>query len=156
MNKREHWSETQDMRRAQRGAFGAWVIWVVGILIVIGAISIAVWGFNVGTSDVKGKGDVIREKNSGKNRIAQQERFQSLNASFEGFLVNLQGARQALAAADEDTKPMRQVDLTGMQQQCVNTAQEFNALTQKVTAKDFIPDDVPQKLDPTLCTQGSN
>jgi hypothetical protein len=54
------------------------MIWAGCILAFIALIGLGAWTFNVLTSGVKGQGDATIQKNTGSNRIAAQERFESM------------------------------------------------------------------------------
>lgn len=138
---------------SQKGLFGNIALWAIGLVLLIGAISIALWAFGVFTSDLKGRGDAVKIKNSAVNRIQQQEQFVQLNEDYQGTLAKIEISRQSLAnaGATPEEKQIAQTNLDGVKQICVDTAQQYNAQSQKYTARDFKSAGLPARLDAQEC-----
>ncbi len=147
--------DRRDIRQGTLFGMGYVTVIVIFFALLIGGLSIAHWGFGVWTSDIKGKGDAVKIKNDGLNRIQQQEKFEQFNADFDGYIVKIGTAKANLAAAKEtptkNDDPQREVELNGLIQICVDTAQNYNAAGRKYSARDFKASDLPAKLDPALC-----
>lgn len=146
--------------KTQKGIFGNIVLWVLALVLLCGALGIGLWAFGVFTSNVKGAGDAQRIKNSGVNRIQKQELFEQLDADYTGYLAKITVARQAVAdaraAGDATTLGLRQTELEGIQQTCIDTAQQYNAESRKYTARDFKSAGLPATLDTTKCAKGAS
>jgi hypothetical protein len=137
---------------SQPKLFGMGVLWVVGILLVVAVIGIAVWAFSVGTSNVKGAGDAIKQNNSAVNRVQKQEMFQQIAADYDGYLTNIEGAKAAVKDAVGTTqKQLRQTELIGLRQVCVSAAEQFNAESQKYSSRDWKSAGLPPSLDAKEC-----
>lgn len=84
------WYESDNPSTVVRGGSWRLALWIIFVVLFIGLISVGIWAFGVGTSDVKGRGDAYQTKNSGTNRIrAQEEYVQTYNdilAQFGKFL----------------------------------------------------------------------
>jgi hypothetical protein len=146
---REEEFEKQPFWTSFKWLFGAVAI----VLVLVALIAIATWGFGVGTSGVKGTGDIRKENNSALNRVQQQAYFEDTKASFDGALVKISVARAALAqATDERDKSQRRVELDGLVQNCVDTAQAYNAQSKKQLAADWKRAGLPKKLNATKCS----
>lgn len=142
-------SYRQDVK-ATMGAGGIAAIVVVIVIVLAGAV----WGGSVLLSNVTGAGGAIKQKNSTVNRIGQQEQFEQLSADFDGYLVKITGAKKAVlkAQADPVNLPLRETELQGLEQQCIDTAQQFNANSRKYTAREWKSAGLAARLDPTRCS----
>lgn len=116
---------------------------LAGLLVV--ALIIGVWAFKVATSDVKGRGDAVQTKNSSANRIrAQEEYVETYNE------VLAADKRIDIMQAALDASPGSQVaqtNLTGSETYCVGVVKDYDALIDKYTSADFIPDGYPEQID---------
>lgn len=123
---------------------------VIGVLLLIPVT----WGASVLLSNVTGAGGAIKQKNSTVNRIQQQEQFEDLVADYDGYLVNIKIANSTLKADSNDTmqKSIDTTNLEGLKIECVDAAQQFNANSQKYTAREWKSAGLPARLDPNLCT----
>lgn len=132
------------------GAGGIAAIVVVIVLVIGGAI----WGGSVLLSNATGAGGAIKQRNSALNRVQQQEQFEQLAADYDGYLVKVRVARAAVkaAAGDPVNLPLRKTELEGLQQTCIDTAQQFNANSRKYTARAWKSAGLPPTLDPDNCT----
>lgn len=150
MSNQDPWERRADrfgdrpVRTAASGVVRVWVI-VVLITLLAGGLSIAHWGFGVFTSDIKGRGDVEVTKNSGANRIEQQEKFESYYQEIQATDQNIQVTADGLRANPNDTK--LQTELRGQKQYCNTIVGQYNALARKVRSEDFRAVDLPSKID---------
>jgi len=136
------WREARrDVNRGGRFGLG----WVFVILAVIAILGIAVWGFNVATSSIKGQGDAVIQKNSADNWIKAQaffeEKYQDITVSDKQIGV----ATAALAAKPEDRT--LQTNLTGITNHCLSAVGEYNAEARKFLSEDFRSADLPSEID---------
>jgi hypothetical protein len=127
---------------------------IFGVLAVLG---IAVWGFKVATSDIKGSGDATRQINSADNRIGSQEHFHTLMADI------LKSDRALdIAAADKAAHPgddFYATNYSGMVKHCIDVVEQYNADAQKVSKSKWLDPNLPQIInpnDPTTDCKESN
>lgn len=141
--------------KSQKALFGNITVWIIASVLLIGALSIGLWAFGVFTSNIKGAGEAIKIKNAAVNRIQKQENFVQENEDYTGYLIKIKIAKQALAVlpanATSEERQVAQANVTGVQQQCVDTAQQYDADSQKYTARDFKSAGLPYRLDPERC-----
>lgn len=158
-SRRDHqtWTDREKDFEARplRVGFG-WAAKVTfGVIALVLCVVAVVWLFNLGTSDVKGRGNAVRQKNDATNRIQQQERFEDLAADFAAFPTKIQAAEHAVERAQASKDPtddsLRETDLAGLTQQCIDIARDYNAMARKYTARDFRAEDLPAKLDTEEC-----
>lgn len=145
MSKPEHWLDSNDPTRVQRGMFGSMTYWVVGLLVLSSLVGIAVWLFGVATSDLKGRGDAAQIKNSGINRIAAQERFEE---RYQDILATDRKIDVAKTALNADPKNQTLVtNYTGVVQYCIDIVGKYNADALKYTSEAFRTADLPAQID---------
>ncbi len=124
-------------------------VWVYGCLTAITLfviLPISLWAFGVFSSGVRGQGDVIKQNNSGDNRIQAQATFNKLWGDIQGYHDNIQAAAAALKATPGDT--YQQSVLGAEQQICRSAVQEYNADTVNTTMRDWRPSQDPASVDP--------
>lgn len=121
------------------------VKWYIALLGLVAIIGVAVWGFNVATSDAKGRGDALQAKNSGINRVAAQERFEDRYQEILATDRKIDIAANALAVDPED--PTLRTNYTGVVQYCVDIVGKYNADARKYSAEAFRADDLPAVID---------
>lgn len=93
------------------------------------------------------------QQQNANTRVQKQELFEQLAADYDGYLAKIRIAKNALAAASTDIdKELRQTELVGVQQTCVDTAQQFNAESNKYTAHVWKSAGLPATLDQEACT----
>jgi hypothetical protein len=126
---------------------GTWraMIWVVCILAFVALIGFGTWAFKVLVSDVKGQGDATIQKNSGSNRIAAQERFESLYADIIAADQKIDVFAQAAKASPDDKTA--QTNLFGTMAYCVQVRNDYNAEARKYSAEQFRSADLPYTID---------
>lgn len=149
MSKQDKWYDSDDPEQFARGAgwFGLrWgTIFVVAFLILSSVIGAAIWAIGVGSSDIKGRGDAVKTRNSGINRIAAQERFEERYQDILAADRKISVAKQAL---DVDPKnPTLQTNYTGTVQYCISAVAEYNADARKYTSEAFRAEDLPAVID---------
>lgn len=110
--------------------------WIVISLLFFGVIGVAIWGFKVATSDIKGQGDATRQVNDGGNRLAQQ-------AYFEQTYADIQAADRALDI------PGTATEVQGRRIYCIRLVGDYNAAARKQVAAKFRVADLPVQIDST-------
>jgi hypothetical protein len=122
-------------------------VWLIAVLAVVGLISVGAWGFRVLTSDVKGQGDSIIQKNSATNRIFAQQNFE------ERYQDILAADRRIdtvyLAWKADKTDPTLTTNLTGTINYCIDAVAEYNADARKFLLEDFKAEDLPDVISNT-------
>ena len=144
-------------RRTVKDTLGVGGIVALSVVMLIVLVA-GVWGASVLVSNIRGAGNAIKTKNSAVMRIGQQEQFEQLAADYDGYLTKISIAKRAVrdAAGDDVNLPLRQTELLGLRQTCVDAAQQFNANSRKFTARDWKSAGLPAQLDPTNCTEESS
>lgn len=140
--------------KTQKGLFGNITLWVIGLLLLFGAIAIALWAFGVFTAPIRGQAGAFKQQQSATNRVQQQAKFEQIAADYDGYLVQIQNAQVALKSASSETRAQRETELIGLRQICVTAAQDFNAESRKYLAREWKSAGLPERLDPLAC-QGS-
>lgn len=122
----------------------AWGIALLAI-IVIGLIGIGGWGFKILTSDIKGQGDSIIQKNTAENRLAAQARIEDM---YSGIVAADQkvGIHATALAADPEDRTL-QTNFTGIQSVCISAVEDYNAESRKYLSADFRAVDLPAQID---------
>jgi hypothetical protein len=127
--------------------------WILMVLLVSAVIGIGLWAFGVFTSDIKGAGGAIKQRNSTVNRIQKQEMFEQLAADYEGYIVKIGQLKVVVATtSDKVDKGLRTTELLGLQQICVDGAVQFNAESKKYTSRVWKSAGLPVVLDPKGCS----
>lgn len=124
------------------------VVLVITALVLSAVISIAVWGFKVGTSDVKGRGDAVKQRNSATNRVFAQQHFEDLKAAIDKDTANIRAAR---AAAKAEPSAVNESNVTGATQICNADVADYNASARKYLERDFRAADLPPSIDLAVC-----
>lgn len=126
------------------GSIGVVGVVILTILAVI-AVSAAIFGARVLLSDPVGQGEAIIKKNSATNRIAAQERFETLYADIiaaDQKLAPLKAAAQA-----DPTDDFAATNFTGATLYCIGLRNDYNAEARKISATDFRAIDLPARID---------
>lgn len=140
---RTPWYDSENPSTVARGATWRVVVWVLAIMLVVGLVGVAVWGFRVATSDVKGQGDATITKNSSTNRIAAQERFEDLYADIKATDAKIAPAKQVFKA---NPTTVNQTNYTGLVNYCLDVVGDYNAEARKFTSADFRAIDLPAQI----------
>ncbi|MEI7818663.1 MAG: hypothetical protein WCI47_00940 [bacterium] len=149
-----------------RGVFA-----IVAIIIVAAVIGSVSWGISVATSDVKGRGDAVVQKNSAVNRIEAQAQFEQNFADVKKFTLQLRDAHTAVAdfntahpnvgngtAYDPLAEQLGNLQRTetGLRQQCLRVQTNYEAATRQYTSADFKAVDLPFRFDPSDSAFGTS
>lgn len=128
----------------------AWVI--VGLVLVLAlATGAVIWGLQVATSDVKGRGDAEIIKNEARNRIRAQEGFEKLYQDVIAADKNINVTAESLKLDPASVK--LKTELGGQKQFCNDLVGRYNAKARSFTQEDFRAADLPPELtgsDPAL------
>lgn len=143
----DYWKEERrELNRAGRFGLG----WMIVIVLVVCVIGIAAWGFRVLTSETKGRGDAVIEKNSAKNWVEAQKEF---NVRYQDILatdLKIDIAKKAWNADKNDM--VLRTNYNGLVNHCLSAVGEYNSLARSYLAKDFRDADLPAEIDPTNST----
>ena len=142
---REPWYEDDNPDRVARAVGGRFILWLIVFVVVFGLIGVGIWAFSVGTAPVKGRGDAFRQKESGTNRIASQERFEQL---YQDVLAS--DRRIDTFAASLKRNPdsvVAQTNYDGAITHCQNVVADYDAASRKYTSADFRAIDLPAQID---------
>lgn len=146
-------SYKQNWRDTRHGlGIGAVVVIVIVVLVVV--VGGVLWASGVILSGPIGKGNIIKQNNSAGNQIEQQGHFEDLANAFPGYLAKIKVAKQVLATDTKGTTEYQidQTNVEGLQQTCIDVANEFNAASAKTLAKDWKAAGLPATLDLQECT----
>jgi hypothetical protein len=158
-----NWERSLEKRPLITG-FGLTALAIVAVF-VLGALA---WGLATGFSYWWGQGDAYRQKNSSANWIAAQAGFHQEMNDVTGFKQKIALATQRLADfnkahpnltaedglvgyKDAQTRDGLTSDLTGLQQQCVNTVNQYNTDARSYLTEDWRDADLPESLDVSAC-----
>jgi hypothetical protein len=108
-------------------------------------LTVGVFVLRVVLSDPVGEGNAIIQKNSANNRIAAQERFESLYQEVVSSDQKITAAQQALDLTPDD-KTLKQ-NLNGIINYCISVRAEYNAEARKFSSEDFRSADLPYQID---------
>lgn len=151
------WDEREDdfehkpVRQTAKGIGWVGVLAAVAV-VVFGGLAIAIWGFGVFTSDVKGRGDAEVIKNDARSRIRAQEGFEKLYQDIQAADRNLTTTAEALRAKPNGDLKL-ETELLGQKHQCAGLVADYNAKARSFTQEDFRAADLPPVLgitDPTM------
>jgi hypothetical protein len=141
----DKWYDSSNPAKVARGGTWRAMVWVCCILAFASLVGIGVWSFKVVTSDVKGQGDATIQKNAGSNRIAAQERFESLYADL--IAADQKIDVFAKAAIADPSNDIAQANLFGTMAYCVQVRNDYNAEARKYSAEQFRSADLPYTID---------
>lgn len=139
------WYDSDNPTTVVRGASWRSAVWIALAVVFILAISGGIWALKVGTSGVKGAGDAQRTKNSGSNRIAKQEMFESLYADVKASDQRIDVFAVALKADPKDV--VARTNYTGAVSYCISTRAQYDAEARKYSSADWRSTDLPQQID---------
>jgi len=144
---RTPWYEDDNPDRVARAAGGRAALWIIVAVLFSLILGAGLWFARVGTSDIKGQGDVTIQKNSAPNRIAAQERFESMWADVKATDRKIDLFAAAAKAAPNDRTA--ETNLLGAQSYCLSVVSDYNAAARKILAADFRAVDLPSEIDLT-------
>jgi len=126
--------------------------WIAVVVVLVAVLGIGGWAFGVFTSDIKGAGGAIKQRNSTVNRVQKQEQFEQLAADYDGYIIKIEGLVIAVSTTiDKTDKSLRQTELVGLRQICVDGAQAFNAESRKYTSRVWKSAGLPASLNAEAC-----
>lgn len=142
---RTPWYESDNPSTLARG--GGWRLGVIIVAVVafVLVVSAAVWGIRVATSDVQGRGDAVRAKNDGQNRVLASERFEDTYQ--EILAADRRIDTLADAAAADPGSQVAATNLTGAITYCQGVVGDYNADARKYTSAEFRAADLPAQID---------
>lgn len=142
---REKWYDSDNPDRVGRALTFRGVLLILLLVAVVAGISISIWAFQVGTSEIKGAGDVKRTNNSAPNRIAAQEKFEKLYADVKAADQRIDTFAQAKQENPDDYTA--RVNYTGAVSFCGQVVADYNAEARKITSADWRSMDLPEQID---------
>lgn len=155
--------ETDSEARWWAGITGRIIIGVVLMLLIGGAISAVLAATGAFTSNTAGKLRATQRINSADNRIFAQENFQQKYADVQGFTAKIKQQKGVIAQDKTDPNASVSQDgqqsqlgfdqqvLNGLQQECITTAQDYNAAANKISQAKFLSADLPTSIDLVAC-----
>jgi hypothetical protein len=139
----DRWHESDDPEKFAAGA--GWLTWKVALFSVIGVLVLSglVWLVMFGTSDLRGRGDAQRDKNTGTNRVFAQEHFNNL---YQEILST--DRKITIAAETKDADRTSKQNYDGLRQHCLDTVADYNAAARNFSTEEFRDADLPVQIDP--------
>ena len=138
---------TKDVvKESARWGLWAWIVSLVA-LAVIGGIIWLIFGLNTATSDIRGRGGAIQNKNSAVNRVAAQQQFETDWQDILAADRRIDVLYQVLQGDPKD--PVAQTNYSGAVLICQQNVADYNALAQQYLSKDFRPANLPETIDNT-------
>ena len=136
----------------RRRLVGETSFWIGVVLVLFVVLTLLGLGWRYVISGPKGSVGAREQQQSAVNRVQKQEQFEQIAADYDGYLVKIKVAEKAVAAATTDVdKQLRQTELVGLRQTCVDAAQQFNAESRKYTSRVWKSAGLPATLDPEGC-----
>lgn len=138
----QEWREVRrDINRG--GLFG--LSWLMIIILVVALIGIATWGFKVVTSDAKGRGDAVVQKNSAENWVNAQREF---NRTFQEIKSDDRKINDAKVALEADpTNQVLKTNYEGLKQHCNTLVGNYNTDARSYLKEEFRDADLPSEID---------
>jgi hypothetical protein len=118
-------------------------------IVVIALLCVGGYAAKVAWSPVKGAGDVIIQQNDADNMIGAQAELQERYQGLEAACTRI-GIAKTAADADPGNRILA-ANYTGLRQQYVALVAEYNAMTQKLLAKNMLGD-LPQRVQVDNCS----
>lgn len=142
---REPWYESDNPSRVARGVSWRAAVWITAAVVFFGLLGAGVWAFKVATSDVKGRGDVVRKVNDADNRLFAQGNFLDLYNEVKATDQKLDGAAADKAAHPGDS--FYETNFRGLVNHCMDARGQYNAAAKKITQAKFRDEDLPYQID---------
>ena len=139
------WYESDDPSRVARGAGWRLGVGYLAILVAVLVVGALLWGVKVVTSDVRGQGNAVRQKNDANNRIGAQARFEDLYADIQAADRRLDVLAQQAKANPRDN--VARTNYAGAVNYCIDVVSDYNAEARKYLARDFRSFDLPSQID---------
>ncbi len=83
------------------------------------------------------------------NKIQSQGYFEALNADVNGFVAK---AKVQKTLVSSDPSQFNKANLAGLEQECIDAAQQYNAAALSISSQAFRSADLPYQLDAGRCT----
>jgi hypothetical protein len=141
------WHESDDPDVVASGVSKRLALWIVVAVAFFAVLAAVIWMVGVGTSDLHGSGEAIKQRYNANNRIAAQERFEERFADIKAADRRIDVAKATLDADPAD--PTLRTNYTGAVQYCISAVGEYNADARKYTAEAFRAKDLPAQIDDT-------
>ena len=133
--------ERQELNRAGRFGIG----WIMIIAAIVALIGIGIWVFTVATSDIKGRGDAVSQKNSAKNWIEAQREF---NSTFQEIKSDDRKINDTKVALDADpTSQVLKTNYEGLKQHCNTLVGNYNTDARSYLKEKFRDADLPSEIN---------
>jgi hypothetical protein len=142
---REPWYESDNPSRVARGAGWRAGLVIVAVVVFVGVIGVGIWAFRFATSDAKGRGDAVQNKNSGVNRVGAQERFHTLYNAVLAADKRIDVLAATVKALPGDV--VAQTNYVGAKNFCIQAVADYDAETHKYSARDFRDPGLPYEID---------
>lgn len=136
-------------RRRLIGESSFWIAIVLGFVVLLIILGL-VWRYAIaGPTGAVGAREI---QQGAVNRVQKQEQFEQLAADYDGYVVKIGFAKEAVASASAEDKSQRETELVGMRQVCVDAVQQFNAESRKYSSRVWKSAGLPERLDPQGCS----
>jgi hypothetical protein len=136
----------QDRRDAAEGT-GIILIGSVALVVIVSTVAALAWWLGVFTSGTKGAGDITRQRNSAANIAHWSATFNGLDQQITADQANIAIAKRA--ATGPDATKQDQINLEGVEQNCVTDVATYNGDIQNVLA--VVPTGLPASIPTTVC-----
>jgi len=162
----DEWAD-RPVRTATKSIFTGWglVALIIGLCFVIAGV---VFGLRVLLAPATGRGEQIIQVNGAQNRTQQYNHFYDLYGTYNSQVTAVQLAKSQLDAFNQANPPevraadltgnlqstyaQDQTNLTGAEQICTLTAQQYNQDSRKtVTGAQFKAWDLPDQVAVNAC-----
>lgn len=145
-----------------------WGCSVVAVIALLAAGGWAIWAFGVASSGVHGRGEQVKQVNSATNRTQWYHHFFDLKTAYDSQVQAVQIAKKQLDQFNKDNPPggadpvgqiaqtrsQDETNLTGAQQQCINSATAYNNDSLKtLVGAQFKSAGLPDSLDVNACKE---
>ena len=129
----------------------------LGILLLVFAVSTGIWGFNVVTASIRGRGEEHITINKGDYRIEQQNHFFSLCVSAQNAETALDTQyAQLKQTTDEGQKYILNTNISGLQTARATAINQYNADARNhYTKAQFRAWNLPEQLNNAPYNEGS-
>lgn len=118
---------------------GAVLAVIIAVMLVIG-----LWFLGVAWSKPQGEGEAYRQKNSAENWVKKQKEFQQNYNSIKSQDKQIQVAYDAKKADPTDQR--KDINYTGLVNNCISAVGSYNSLAQEYDAKDFKDASLPSEV----------
>ena len=118
----------------------------IGVLAVIGVISLGIWGLRVAFAPVKGQGDTIIKNEGVDNRTRAQEKFYTMYNGIVALDANI--AVLAATAREHPNDRIARQNVDGQIIACQQAVEAYNAETRKILSRDWRDPELPYEINP--------